>query len=268
VTGAAAGIGRALALQLADAGCRVAVSDKDEEALAETARLVAARGAQVDSTRVDVTDRDAVQRWADRLADDFAGVRLVFNNAGVSLSATAETMSYEDLERLFAVNFWGVVHGTKAFLPHLRKAGDGCIVNMSSVFGLFAIPRQAAYCASKFAVRGFTEALQQELAVERCGVKAISVHPAGVRTDIIRSAPMVGSRVLGYDREQICDGFDRLARISADRAARKILRGVRRGRSRILVGFDAYKADWMQRLLPSLYQRLVVRRARPRLRSD
>ena len=263
VTGAASGIGRALALCLAAEGCRVAISDVNEEGLAETGRLVGGKGVPVDCQRVDVADRRAVHAWADRLAAEFGPLHLIFNNAAVLLNTTVEMASYEDLEWLMGVNFWGVVHGTKAFLPHLKKAGEGCVVNVSSIAGLVGVPRQAPYSASKFAVRGFTEALRQDLEIEGCGVTAISVHPGGVKTGIARSSRMGGEKVLGLDRDDIVDGFQRLARLSADRAARHIIRGVKRNRRRVLVGADAYVLDCIQRLFPAGHQRFMVRRARP-----
>ena len=262
ITGAAGGIGRALALRLAAEGCRVAVSDVDEAGLDETAGLLAAAGARVDRARVDVAEPRAVQAWADGLARDFGPIHLVVNNAGVTLNASIAAMSYEDLDWVMSVNFRGVVHGTKAFLPYLESAGEGCIVNMSSAFGLIAVPTQAAYCASKFAVRGFTEALRQELAVAGSPVTAVCVHPGGVRTALVRSGRRAGDDALGLPHEEVVSGFDRLARLSAERAAETIVKGIKRGRGRILVGADARLIDWAQRLIPSSYQRFVVRRAR------
>ena len=160
VTGAGSGIGRAVASELARRGAEVALCDVDEAGLAETAARIQATGTRVSSQRVDVADRKAMEEWADKVAADHGKVNLIVNNAGVALGANVETMSYEDLEWLMGVNFWGVVHGTKAFLPHLRAAGEGHIVNVSSVFGMVGIPSQSAYNAAKFAVRGFTEALR------------------------------------------------------------------------------------------------------------
>ena len=165
ITGAGSGIGRALALELADLGARLALSDIDEVAVADTAARCEKAGAQAKSYRLDVADRAAMTAHADAVAAEFGQVNLVVNNAGVALVATVEEMSYEDLEWIVGVNFWGVVHGTQAFLPHLIASGDGHLVNVSSVFGFVGVPTQAAYNATKFAVRGFTEALRQEMAV-------------------------------------------------------------------------------------------------------
>lgn len=262
VTGAAGGIGRALALRLAAEGCRLAISDVDEAGLEETAALLAGAGARVDRARVDVTDAEAVTAWAERAVRAVGPLHLAINNAGVTISGSIAEVSEEDLDWVMGVNFRGVVHGTKAFLPHLEAAGEGCIVNMSSVLGLIALPTQAAYCASKFAVRGFTEALRQELAVEGSRVTAVCVHPGGVRTGLVRRGRRAGAHVLGLSHAEVVDGFDRLARVSAERAADTIVRGIERGRARILVGPDARLVDLVQRLIPSGYQRFVVRRAR------
>ena len=188
ITGAASGIGRALAQDLAGRGTHLALCDIDEIGLAETVALCEGLGIKVTSQRVDVADRDAVFAWADQVVADHGKVNLVFNNAGVALGATIEAMSYEDFEWLMNINFWGVVHGTKAFLPHLKAAGEGHIVNVSSVFGLISIPSQSAYNAAKFGVRGFTDALRMELEVERCDVSSTTIHPGGIKTNIARNA--------------------------------------------------------------------------------
>jgi len=267
VTGAGSGIGRALAVRLAHEGCRVAISSRGADGLSETARLTTAEGALVDSAVVDVADRDAVHAWADRLVAEHGPAHLVFNNAGVTLISTVEMMSYEDLDWIMGINFWGVVHGTKAFLPHLRRAGEGCIVNMSSVFGFIGYPTQASYSASKFAVRGFTETLRQELELDGSRITAIGVYPGGVNTNVVRSARMGADQVLGMDHRRFVEEFDRVARTSADRVARTIIRGVKRNRPRIVIGTDAHLIDCIQRLFPSGYHGLVVGPMRPGRRS-
>jgi short-subunit dehydrogenase len=170
-------------------------------------------------------------------------------------------MSYADLEWLFGINFWGVVHGTKAFLPHLKQSGQGHVVNVSSVFGLIAVPGQGAYNAAKFAVRGFTECLRQELELEGVNVSATCVHPGGIKTNIARKARFV-ARAGSPSREEMDEFFDRMARTMPEAAARAILRGVRRNARRVLIGADAYAIAALQRLLPTGYQALVVRQAR------
>jgi len=258
VTGAASGIGRALAVRLADAGCRLAISDIDEQGLEETRAECAQRGVDVDARRLDVSDKAAVFAYADAVAERFGEVNLVINNAGVALGATVEEMSLEDFEWLMGINFWGVVYGTKAFLPYLKRADWGHIVNISSVFGLIGVPTQSAYNAAKFAVRGFTESLRQELEITGSHVSCTSVHPGGIKTNIARSSRLGGLGSFARPRDQMADEFDKAARTTPDAAARVILEAVEKNRRRALVGPDAYVIDWMQRALPTAYQRLVV----------
>ncbi|HJQ43600.1 MAG TPA: SDR family NAD(P)-dependent oxidoreductase, partial [Jatrophihabitantaceae bacterium] len=194
VTGAGSGIGRALAVELAHRGATLAISDVDEVGLAETARQVRAAGAQVSEQRLDVTDRDAVLAYADRIASEFGKVNLVFNNAGIAFTGDIADMSFEQIERVIDVDFWGVVNGTKAFLPHLIASGDGHVINISSLFGLLAVPGQGAYNAAKFAVRGFTEALRQEMIAAGHPVRVTCVHPGGIKTAIARNAGVVAGQ--------------------------------------------------------------------------
>jgi NAD(P)-dependent dehydrogenase (short-subunit alcohol dehydrogenase family) len=257
ITGASSGIGRALAIELGRKRCNVALSDINEEGLQETAARARKLGVHVTSTVVDVANREAVHAWADQVVHDHGKANLIFNNAGVALASTVEGMSYGDFEWLMDINFWGVVHGTKAFLPHLKAAGDGHIVNVSSVFGLAGIPSQSAYNSAKFAVRGFTESLRQELDMINCGVSASSVHPGGIKTNIARSSRIDESvRSLGIDADSR-EKFEKTFITAPDKAAREILDGIRRNQRRILVGPDARVFDWMVRLLPSTYQRIT-----------
>ena len=254
ITGAASGIGRALALELADRGCHVALADVDEEGLEETAEAVRSRGVRVHQQILDVSKRDAVYDWADGVADHFGRVHVIVNNAGVSLSATVESMEWEDFEWLMNINFWGVTYGTKAFLPHLREAGEGQVVNISSVFGLMSSPTQSAYNASKFAVRGFTESLRAELEVEDAPIGATSVHPGGIETDIVRNSRITESAKLGRTADELIQEFDEeIARTSPEEAARQIVEGIRANKRRVLVGRDATLFDLFQRFLPSGY---------------
>ena len=262
VTGAASGIGRALAIALVREGMQVAISDINEAALAETARLAGAArsNARVTTARVDVADRASVHAWADRVVTEHGGIHLVVNNAGVALGATIEQMTYDDLEWLFGINFWGVVHGTKAFLPHLLAAEEGHIVNLSSAFGLIAVPSQGAYNAAKFAVRGFTECLRQELELENRRVSATCVHPGGIKTNIARHAR--NRQVESISSEEVARRFDEVARTSPEWAALRIVRGVQRNARRVLIGADAHVIDLVQRLTGSGYQALTVAAAR------
>ena len=264
ITGAGSGIGRALARDLARRGTHLALSDIDEVGLAETVALCEGAGVKVTSQRVDVADRAAVQAWADQVVADHGQVNLVFNNAGVALGATVESMSYEDFEWLMDINFWGVVHGTKAFLPHLIDAGEGHIVNLSSVFGLLSIPSQSAYNAAKFGVRGFTDALRIELDVADNGVSCTTVHPGGIKTNIARNARMDPSVAAfsGQVPEAMGDDFDKVAMTTPEKAARQILKAVERNRRRALIGPDAKVLDVISRLPAGVYQRVIVLGAR------
>ena len=259
ITGAGSGIGRALAIELARQKCDVALSDVNDEGLLKSVDIVSGLGVVVTSRRVDVADREAVYAWADQVVSDHQKVNLIFNNAGVALAATVESMSYGDFEWLMDVNFWGVVHGTKAFLPHLKASGDGHIINISSVFGLVGIPSQSAYNSAKFAVRGFTESLRQELDMMSYGVSATSVHPGGIKTGIARSSRVDSSiRDLGISDVDTRQKFEKTFITSPDKAACVILEGVRRNQRRVLVGPDARVFDWVARLLPTTYQRITV----------
>ena len=265
VTGAGSGLGRALALGLAGHGTHLALSDVNEEGLAATVAAAREIGVRVTSARVDVADRAAMTGWAARCAQEHGRVNLIFNNAGVALSARAETVSSADFEWLMGINFWGVVHGTQAFLPHLRASGEGHVVNISSLFGLMAMPTQSAYNASKFAVRGFTEALRMELDLEAGPVSATCVHPGGVATNIAM-AQRVDAELLrrtGMDEKaHRARGHALIQVTSPESAARQVLHGVQRNARRVLVGPDARRMDRIVRLLGSAYQLLVVGKAR------
>lgn len=259
VTGAGSGIGRALALLLAKEGCDLALSDVNEIGLQETAQQARAAGARVLVQKLDVANRDAVYAWADAAVAELGKVNLVFNNAGVGLSETVEDMSYENFEWLMNINFWGVVYGTKAFLPHLKASGDGHVINISSVFGIIGVPTQSAYNAAKFAVRGFTESLREEMAIEGYPVGVTCVHPGGIKTNIARTARMGNVGKYGAaDQQTAAKQFEAMARTTPDEAARTILDGVLRSRPRVLIGLDARLIDTVQRLLPTGYQRLLI----------
>ena len=259
VTGAGSGIGRALAYELARRGAHLAISDIDERGLAETASHAGVIGAKVHETRLDVTDRPAVLAYADEVAAQYGSVNIVINNAGIAFTGDIEAMSFEQIERVMDVDFWGVVNGTKAFLPHVIASGDGHIVNISSLFGLLAVPGQGAYNAAKFAVRGFTEALRQEMLLAGHPVQVTCVHPGGIKTAIARNA----GAVTGQDAAALADVFDsKLARMSADAAAKSILRAVRGNKARAVVGLDAKVLDVLVRITGPGYQRVVSAGAR------
>ncbi|MCM3872685.1 MAG: SDR family oxidoreductase [Pyrinomonadaceae bacterium] len=254
ITGAATGIGRALADRIADEGARLCLADINQEALDLVADALRARGCDVLAYAVDVADRQQVEALCVNVVEHFGRADLLINNAGVALCGGVEEISLEDIEWLMGINFWGMVYGVKYFLPILQQQQKSYIVNVSSVFGLIAPPGQAAYAASKFAVRGFTETLRHELA--GTGVQVSSVHPAGIRTGIAKASRLgAGTDPKKHDDEAA--KFEFLARIPPERAADRIVRGVLKGKTRILIGRDAVVIDLFQRLLPERYWRIM-----------
>ncbi len=268
ITGAGSGIGRALANALVRQGSHLALSDIDDAGLAETAAQCEGFGVKITSEHVDVADRGAVYAWADHVVAEHGRVNLIFNNAGVALGATVESMSYEDFEWLMNINFWGVVYGTKAFLPHLKRSGEGHVVNLSSVFGLISVPSQSAYNAAKFAVRGFTDTLRMELDIEGANVSVTTIHPGGIKTNIVRNARMDASiRDTAGDPEKAAQDFERAFITSPEKAAEQILTAVRRDRRRALIGPDAKAIDLVARLPAGIYQAVLTRGAAARSRK-
>jgi NAD(P)-dependent dehydrogenase (short-subunit alcohol dehydrogenase family) len=253
VTGAGSGIGQALAIELARSGAKLAISDVNTEGLAVTEERLKAIGAPVKADRLDVTEREAFQAYADAVNEHFGKVNQIYNNAGIAYAGDVEVSQFKDIERVMDVDFWGVVNGTKVFLPYLMASGDGHIVNISSIFGLFSVPGQAAYNSAKFAVRGFTEALRQEMALAGHPVKVTTVHPGGIKTGIVRNM----TAAEGIDLGELTETFDKkLASTSPQKAARIILDGVRKNKARVLVGHDAKVLDLIVRISGSGYQRL------------
>ncbi|WP_125078619.1 SDR family NAD(P)-dependent oxidoreductase [Mycobacterium sp. P7213] len=255
ITGAGSGIGKALALNLAAHGAKLALSDINTDGLADTVREAEALGAQVKSDQLNVVERTAVLAYADEVAEHFGEVHQVYNNAGIAYNGDVEKAAFKDIERVMDVDFWGVVNGTKAFLPHLIASGDGHIVNVSSLFGLIAIPGQSAYNAAKFAVRGFTEALRQEMLINGHPVKVTCVHPGGIKTGVARNATVCD----GEDAQTLAEFYDRYLLLhSPEMAAQTILDGVRAGRARVLIGWEAHALDVLVRLIGPGYQRLTA----------
>jgi len=255
ITGAGSGIGRAIAVSLARRGCHLALADIDEAGMAVTAELT--RGVRVSQHCLDVADRAAVAEFPDIVAAEHGGVDVLVNNAGVAVGGTFDQVCEEDFEWLFEINFWGVVRMTRAFLPLLRASGDGRVVNLSSVYGLIAPPEQVAYVASKFAVRGFSEALRHE--VEGSGVGVTVVHPGGVNTSIAEKARIPA----GVTDEEIArrrERYRKLLRMPPEIAGETIVRGIERRQSRILVGSDAKVISLIARVLPVSYWKLLARR--------
>lgn len=251
ITGAGSGMGRDIAVKLARRGARLAISDVTPDGLAVTEKLVKEAGAEVHSQLLNVAEREAVLTYADTVAEHFGVVNVVFNNAGIAHHGEIERTEFKDIERVMDVDYWGVVNGTKAFLPHVIASGDGHIVNTSSLFGLLAEPGQAAYNSAKFAVRGFTEALRQEMIIAKHPVQVSCVHPGGIKTAIARNATVSGD----HDQKATAAFFDRyLARMTSEDAAEVIIEGVRKNKARILVGTDAKILDLSVRLVASKYQ--------------
>lgn len=252
VTGAGSGIGQALAIELGKSGAKLAISDIDTEGLAVTEERLKGLGATVKADRLNVAEREAFVAYADDVQQHFGKVNQIYNNAGIAFTGDVEISQFKDIERVMDVDFWGVVNGTKVFLPHLIASGDGHVINISSVFGLFSVPGQSAYNSAKFAVRGFTEALRQEMIVANHPVKVTCVHPGGIQTAIARNA----TAAEGLDSAALAQRFDKLARTSPERAAQIILEGVRKNRARVLVGADAKVFDIVVRATGSGYQRI------------
>lgn len=256
VTGAGSGIGRALALQLAAQGAQLALCDVNETNLQKTVDIAAAHGVKVYSATVDVSKRESVQTFADNVARALGNASVIINNAGVALSQNVEAMNRQDFEWVLNINFWGVVNGCEAFLPQLRQQKDAHIVNISSIFGIIGVPSQSAYNASKFAVKGFTEALRQEL--NGSNIHVTCVHPGGIKTNIARNA-RVHNDMFGRaaDVKKLAADFDRLAATTAEEAARQIVRAIERNQKRLLIGTDAKVLDTVQRLLPNHYDTVL-----------
>ncbi|TLG14264.1 SDR family NAD(P)-dependent oxidoreductase [Nocardia cyriacigeorgica] len=253
ITGAGSGIGRALALDLARRGAKLALSDIDTDGLAETVRLAEQLGAQVKSDRLNVAEREAVLLYADAVKEHFGVVHQVYNNAGIAHHGDVVKTEFKDFDRVMDVDFWGVVNGTKAFLPYLIESGEGHVVNVSSLFGLISVPGQSAYNSAKFAVRGFTEALRQEMIVAKTPVEVTCVHPGGIKTAVARNATYAE----GIDGKNASTMFDKyLAIHSPEMAAKTITEGVRRKHGRVLIGWEAKFLDLYVRVLASGYQRI------------
>ena len=257
VTGAASGIGRAVSRSLATRGCNLAIADVNEAGLEETAALIG-NGVRVTRHRLDVGDREAVAAFPDIVAGAHGGVDILVNNAGVALGGAFEQVSEADFEWLFGINFWGVVRMTRGFLPLLRQSSEARLVNLSSLFGLIAPPGQVAYSASKFAVRGFSEALRKELVGSRVGVTV--VHPGGVATAIASSARP--SRAVDPAEEaRHRERFKKLLKLPPEQAGETIVDGIARRRDRVLVGSDAKFASLIERIAPVAYWKLIGRSA-------
>jgi short-subunit dehydrogenase len=260
ITGAASGIGRALALELAARGCDVALADVDRAGLESVAKeITTVHSRRVTIRLVDVADPQQIQDYATSAVADFPALNLLFNNAGVALLGQFDEYDQAQMAWLMEINFWGVVRGTRAFLPHLQSRPQAHIINMSSVFGIIAPAGQSAYAASKFAVRGFSEALRHELAMNKSTVRLSVVHPGGIKTNIARNARTGAELRENVSPSEVGERFERLARTTPAAAAQRIIRGIERNEPRILVGRDAQFLDIIQRCKPATYWGLLSR---------
>ena len=257
LTGAGSGIGRALALNLAARGARLILTDIGEKGLAETAALVVAQcpSAFVVTRVLDVANRVAFHALADEMQAQLGPVDVVINNAGVALIQPVSEHNYADFEWLMGINFWGVVHGSQAFLPAMLTRKGGLIVNVSSLYGLMGWPSQAAYCAAKFGVRGYTEAMRHDL--HGSGVRAVCIHPGGIATNIVNDARFTKDDLGRTDHGALKKDFNKVAKTTPAQAAETIVRGIERGRERIVIGPDAKFLSFWQRLRPESYFGLI-----------
>jgi len=255
ITGAGSGIGRALALDFAGRGAKLALSDINEAGLAETVAAAEAKGAVVKSDRLDVADRAAFEAYAAGVIDHFGGVNVVINNAGVALAGDLVDLEWDDIDWILGINFYGVLHGTKFFLPALIESGDAHLVNISSLFGLVSMPGQSMYNAAKYAVRGMTEALREEMLIGRTGVGVTAVHPGGIKTAIARSARTSAKE----DQAATAKFFDeKLAKTTPEKAAEVIIRGIEKRQARVLIGLDAHAVHNFGKFTGSRYQDLIA----------
>jgi short-subunit dehydrogenase len=261
VTGAASGIGRALALELAARGCNLALADRDEAGLQTlAAEIVKANACKVSTHRVDVSEPDQIEDFAAAAIAAHPGLNIVVNNAGVALMGTFAEIDQAQMDWLMNINFWGVVRSTRAFLPHLSRQREAHLVNLSSIFGIVAPPGQTAYAAAKFAVRGFSESLRHELQMAASPVKLSVVHPGGIATNIVRNSRTGIGISDNARRAQSIERFDAVARTTPQAAALRIIQGIENNEPRILIGNDARFMDLLQRLRPGTYWRVLARR--------
>lgn len=247
ITGTASGIGKELALQLAAEGAIVAISDYNKIGLNETYQQIIAAGGKASQHIVDVSKKDQVYNFAKEAIKAHGQVDIVINNAGVALGAmTMETVNYEELDWIFGINLWGVIYGTKAFLPTIKSRPEGAIINISSVFGLSGIPEQGPYCMTKFAVRGLTESLRSEL--RDTNVLVMQVHPGGIKTNIARSSR--NRNISQAEQERLSNNFDKVAKTSPQKAAQIIIKGLKKNKPRVRIGADARFIDRLVRFFP------------------
>lgn len=266
ITGAASGIGKSLAKAFAQAGSHLALNDFDENGLLQTVEeLKKITSSRIITSVFDVSKVENFEAFAKKVETEFGCVDIVINNAGVALGRVSiEDMEYKDLEWVMNINFWGMVYGTKSFLPLLKKQGEAALVNVSSLFGIAGIGHQGAYCSSKFAIRGFTESLRMEALLEFPQVTIHTIHPGGIKTNIAKNSKWVPSQNSKKEHDELSETFEEMFITTSDTAAQTILQGVRKKRSKILIGRDAKQLDFLVRLMPQGYSKILVREFKKR----
>ena len=262
ITGAGSGMGKELAIQLAAKGAKVAINDWDSENLEATVATIKQNGGTVISKRYDVANREAVYAFKDEVLVEFGQVDIVINNAGIALpSYNIEDVGYDEFEKLMNINFWGVVYGTKAYLPHLQTRPEASVVNTSSVFGIMGFPTQGPYCAAKFAVKGFTESLRLELKAQESKVVPCTVHPGRIFTNIVRNVDHKPGTVTEEEKAEMVKQFDEGGKgTTAADAAAQIIKAIQRKKPRLLIGSDASFIDRVVRMFPTGYAKMILRK--------
>lgn len=263
ITGAGSGMGKELAIQLAAKGAKVAINDWNGENLEATVTTIKNNGGTVISKRYDVADREAVYAFKEEVLKEFGQVDIVINNAGIGLpSYNVEDIPYDEFEKMINVNMWGVIYGTKAYLPHLKTRPEASVVNTSSVFGIMGFPARAPYCAAKFAVKGFTESLRLELKAQKSKVVTCTVYPGHIITNFVRNVDHKQGTVTEEEKAKMAKQFEEGKGTSAADAAAQIIKAIQRKNPRLLIGSDAGFLDKVVRLFPTSYAKMVLRKIR------
>ncbi|HLA36706.1 MAG TPA: SDR family NAD(P)-dependent oxidoreductase [Rhodocyclaceae bacterium] len=255
ISGAASGIGRALALQFAERGAKLLLADIDAQGLETIVAALRAKNVECHGVPTDTGREEAIVHLAAECSRLLGGADIVINNAGVTLVSPVQSLTTADAEWLMNINFWGVVHGCRAFLPQLRTRPEALLVNISSIFAMVSVPTQSIYNASKAAVRGFSDALREELRGTRVGV--LCVHPGGIRTNIANKARIVDASMIAPDAETMCANFQQIARTTAEEAAAAIIKAIEHGKTRLLIGADAKMFDYLYRLAPTYSSKIL-----------
>ena len=260
ISGCGSGIGKALALNFAKAGAHLAISDINKDSLLATEEELVQIGARTHSAELDVANWEAYQNYANDVVNHFGNVDVVINNAGVALGAfTVEEISIEHFKWLMDINFWGMVYGTKAFLPHLKKRDQACVANISSILGLGAVAKQSAYCASKFGIRGFTESLRMEAMIDFPHIHVLSIHPGGIQTNIAKDANWGNKELSEEEKIQLAAEFEKTFINTADYAAKDIMKAIRKKKHRLLIGKDARQMWRIINWFPVRYTKILYK---------